>query len=484
MTEKQKKTLLRFISSFLIISFIVPIPLKANAVVDYYAEAEARKSLPVQSNSYENWPDGPAIGAESAILLEVNTGTILYAKNMDEQLFPASTTKILTCLLAVENSTMDEMVDFSYDAVFSVPRDGSNMGIDVGESLSMEDCLYGILVGSANEVAAAVGEHIAGDAASFADMMNERAKELGCTNTHFTNANGLHDDNHYTTAYDLAKIAVAFFSNEYLTKVADTPRVHFEPTATQPDDFYLNNKNKLINGEISYDYYIGGKTGYTDEARQTLVSCAENNGMKLICVIMKEESPDQFNDTVTLFDYGFNNFQRINVSDVETKYTIADEIFFTSGTDIFGNSTSIMQLSKDDYIVVPNVITFEEVTSEISYDNLESDQVAVINYTYNSIPVGSVSVDLIGENSTEYTFGEAVETPEEKQENTFFINVKAIILWLLGIAVALTIVFVIITFVRNYHFGGRRGRRSKRRRKRRSVSPYRHFNFDDIDLRK
>lgn len=455
----------------------------AYAATDYHALAEQRKNLPIESNSYENWPDGPAISAQSAIVMDVDSGTVLYAKNIHEMLYPASTTKIMTCLLAVENATMDEDVKFSYDAVFGVPRDGSNMGIDVGEILPMEDCLYGILVGSANEVAAAVGEHIGGDTETFLQMMNDRAKELGCKNTNFMNANGLHDDNHYTTAYDLALIARAFFSNDYLANIANTARVHFEPTATQPDDFYLNNKNKLVNGEIKYEYYLGGKTGYTSDARQTLVSCAEKDGMRLVCVVMKEETPDQFNDTVTLFNYGFSNFRKVKVSDVETKYTVENTGFYVTGQDVFGSSKSILQLDEDACIVIPATAEFTDVESTISYDNLDSNQVATITYTYNDIFVGNVAVN-VAENTEVYDFDSASVSANN---NVTIVNVKSVILWIIGIAVILSAIFFVARYINQYHFGGKKGRMAKKRRRRnvqRSVSPYRNFNFDDIDLRK
>ena len=445
--------------------------------------ANIRKNLPIQSNSYENWPDGPQVSSQSAIVMDVDSGAVLYAKNIDEKLYPASTTKILTCLLAVENAKMAELVVFSHDAVFGVPRDGSNMGIDVGEILPMEDCLYGILVGSANEVAAAVGEHVGGDTETFLQMMNDRAKELGCKNTNFMKANGLHDDNHYTTAYDLALIARAFFSNDYLANIANTPRVHFEPTATQPDDFYLNNKNKLVSKEIKYEYNLGGKTGYTKEANQTLVSCAEKDGMRLVCVVMKEETPDQFNDTVTLFNYGFSNFKKIKVSDVETKYTTNNTGLFDAGQDIFGSSKSILELDENSYIVIPGSAEFADIDSAISYDNLLENQIARINYTYNGIYVGSVPVNL-AENTESYDFESASTSTSN---SVTIINVKTMIFWILGLALFLSVVLFIIRYVNQYHFGGRKGRMAKKRRKRhvqRSVSPYRNFNFDDIDLRK
>ena len=195
------------------------------------------------------------------------------------------------------------------------------MGMDVGQSITMEQCLYGILVYSANEVCNAVGEHIAGSISGFVDMMNAKAAELGCTDSHFVTTNGLHDENHYTSPYDLATIARAFFSNETLTRIAGTSHYTIEPTATQPDLIDLYTHNKLTNNTYPYEGYIGGKTGYTSQAHQTLVSCAERNGMKLICVVMKEDAPAQFTDTIALFDYGFNNFSRVNVAQNETNYT-------------------------------------------------------------------------------------------------------------------------------------------------------------------
>ena len=192
----------------------------AFATIDYEAEMEARKLLPIQTNDIENWPEGPEIGAESAILMEMNTHTILYAKNIDAKMYPASTTKILTCLLAAQNCDLNDMVTFSHSAVYNVPSDGSNMGMDEGESITLEQAMYGVLVGSANEAASAVGEHVAASlgkevtSEAFAKIMNEKAKELGCKNTHFMNANGLYDENHYTSAYDLALIGCEFFQNE------------------------------------------------------------------------------------------------------------------------------------------------------------------------------------------------------------------------------------------------------------------------------
>ena len=180
-----------------------------DTAVDYDTDAAMRLEEPIDSNAIDSWPTGPVVGAEGAILLEANTGTILYAKNIHEHLYPASTTKILTTLVAIENADLNDMVEFSNDAVFSIERGSSNMGMDVGQSITMEQCLYGILVYSANEVCNAVAEHIAGSIPAYVDMMNAKAAELGCKDSHFVTTNGLHDENHYTSPHDLATIARA-----------------------------------------------------------------------------------------------------------------------------------------------------------------------------------------------------------------------------------------------------------------------------------
>ena len=442
--------------------------------IDYNEEAAKRKELPIQSNSTPSWPSGPAIGAEAAILMEAETGTILYAKNINEELYPASTTKIMTCLLAAENASLNDTITFSHDAVFSVPSDGSSIGMDVGESITLEQALYGIMVGSANEVANAVGEHVSGSIEAFVDLMNERAKELGCLNTHFNNTNGLQDENHYTSAYDLALIACKFFDNDLLCRIGNTPRYHFSPTATQPDDFYLNNKHKLITGEVKYSGIVGGKTGYTSLARETLVTCAEKNGMRLICVILKEESPAQFSDTVTLFDYGFNNFRVVDPAEEDSRYMPSDNIFFESENDVFGKSGTILNLHEGSSIVLPKTSKVSDTDYAISYDLSEKEKaetptaIARVNYTFNGVPIGSSLIC--------YAPSSKQQTSENTAAKSLFINVK-IVIAALGI---LVILISIIGSISSHATVGRRyGSKNDRirynRRKKEYKRAKRHF---------
>lgn len=454
-------------------------------------QAEARKLLPVQSNEIENWPNGPQIGAQSAILMDANTGVILYSKNIHERLYPASTTKIMTCLLAIERGNLDDIVEFSHDAVFSVPTDGSNMGMDEGEAISLEECLYGIMVASANEAANAVGEYISGSIEEFVDLMNLRAKEIGCTDTHFVNTNGLHDPEHYTSVYDLALISSLFFQNDMLCKISNTPRYHFEATATQPDDFYKTNKHQLVNGEILYDGIIGGKTGFTSDSRQTLVTCAERNGMKLVCIVFREESPNQFSDTTELFDYGFQNFQVLNVSENEQKYNIESAGFLQIGNDVFGSSKPILSIDTDSYVIIPNMVSFQDLDSIIDYNESGENRIAKIDYSYHDMYVGTAYLNLVTDNTPDYEFDTeitATDVSVEKTESfteaqtaqdTIFINIKKVLIVVLILAAAVITVLMLHALIRSSRAAKRRDNRVKRKKRRHSSL---HMDFDDFDF--
>ena len=488
--QRRKKSVSLLLAIAILCSGFWATPFTAHATLEEFeAEAEARKSLPIQTNDIDNWPVGPAISAESAILMDANTGVILYAKDIHRKSYPASTTKLLTCLIAMERGNLDDMVTFSHEAVFSVPTDGSKMGIDEGESLTLEECLYGILVGSANEVANAVGEYVSGSIDDFIADMNERAEQLGCSESHFTNTNGLPDDEHYTTVYDLALISSAFFQDEMLCKIGNTARYHFEPTATQPDDFYRNNKHKLINGEIEYEGILGGKTGYTDSARQTLVTCAERNGMKLVCVVFKEESPAQFTDTVELFDYGFNNFQVMNISENEVKYQMESSSFLQTGNDIFGSSKPILSIDTDSYVIIPNTIIFSDLDSDIDYSVSDENRIAQIEYSYHDPYVGTAYLNLASDGVSTYEFDTNVETStnvsvekteeEPEQSTTIFINVKKVLIRILLFAAAAIFLFIVRALIVNSRNARRRRNKVKRKQNRQERI---RSGFDDFDF--
>ena len=460
--KKFIKQIFKILSITLIFSFVFSVPVKA---VDYKKQAEERKSMEIESNSYNNWPLGPAIGAQAAILMDAKTGAILYEKNIHEKLYPASITKLLSTYIAVQECDLDEMVTFSEDAVHSINWwEDANMGVYAGSSLTLEEVLYGILVGSANEAAYAIAEHISGNLENFALLMNKTAKELGCTNSNFITPNGIHDENHYTTAYDMALIAKAFFANDTLAKMSATTRFDVPVTEKQPrEGLILTAKSQLHPGKpYAYSSLIGTKTGYTDQARQTLVSCAEKNGLKLICVILKEESPAQFTDTIELFNYGFENFEAIYLNEIENQYSI-DNHFFTTDIDLLGSSKTILSLNKNDYIVLPHTLTINDLNSSVSYDNKDDSSVACINYFYKNHLLGKINVELAIDEPTIFDFGNqqnnTLNIYETDTQNTIFINVIHILVGFIIITIIFTIIFSIQSFARNKRISKRRKNR-------------------------
>lgn len=460
----------------------------------------ANQAVDVESNQWTAWPTGPVVSAESAILMEAETGIILYEKNIHKQQYPASTTKILTTLIAIESCALDEMVTFSYKATHDIDPGSNHIGIDANEQLSMEDCLKAILIRSANEVSFGVAEHIAKASwENFAPIMNERAKELGCLNSNFVNPNGLPNEEHVTTAYDLAMIGRAFFANELLCKMTLTKQLHLYPTENQPDEIWENNSMALLPGkEYAYEYIVGCKTGYTNAARSCLVSCAEKDGLKLICVVLRDESPLQYEDTIALFEYGFSNFEKRNVSQNETRYNIDTNNFFYNDNDIFGSSQALLNLNKDDYVIMPKTAPFSEAASTISYDTDSEAEAALITYTYHGKYIGEASIDFALGNKADYQFelsdveditpsinavtsdtedSNSSETTAATQDEPsfFFIDWKKIFIVAGLIAGILFIAAIILSILSNYQINPKRGSRrldSGRRRNRRYGQQY------------
>ena len=464
--------------------------LPVSAATEIEERLEAQRAMPVQSNEMENWPVGPVVGAESAILIEAETGTVLYAKNIHQKEYPASTTKVMTTLLATELCELDEIVNFSHDAVFDNPPGSSGIAMDVGQALTMEQCLNAILIRSANEVAFAVAEHITGttDWTVFADIMNRRATELGALNTHFNNPNGLPDENHYTTAYDLAMMGRAFFDNEMLCQISLTRRMEIPASDRLPQTkLELNSMQIIPGGTYAYEYIVGCKTGYTNAARSCLVSCAEKDGLRLICVVLRDEAPYQYTDTIALFEYGFSNFQKINISQTDTKYNVENTGLFYSGNDILGSSHSLLTLDREDYIIFPQTASFEDLESVVSYDTGDQNQAASITYTYHDVALGSVGVNFSsGENET-CLFGMVLDTgtdivKDDEGSHVIFINITTILAVLAAVAVAVFIGLLLHSGLKNYEFSGKPRKKRRTKNRWRSKRNRSESAFKDYDL--
>lgn len=337
----------------------------------------------IQSNNIPGWPEGPKVMAETAIVMDMDTEEILYAKGIDEKRAPASTTKILTAMLAIEKVPFETQITFT-DEVNNIEAGSTHIGIKPGETLTMKDCAYAILLASANEVSSGVAEYIGTTVPAFVDMMNQRAKELGCTNTHFVNANGLYDENHYTTARDLAIIAKAAFQNETFREVVKTPYYIVSKTNITDEERWLNNHHKMIlQGSEYYEGCLGGKTGYTEKAGNTLVTYAERNGRKLVCALLADVNVvAQYTDTKALLDYGFDSFQRLDTTAVSLSPAKSDKL----GKQLEEKGLLSTALETTS-ISVP-----KELTEELTYKTTLENNMLNIDYYYGKQQIGSSSM--------------------------------------------------------------------------------------------
>lgn len=424
----------------------------------------------VDVKAADYWPDAPETLSPSVILMEESTGTILYEKNSDEAHYPASITKIMTTLLALENGNLSDMVTFSDDAINNT--EGSGIARDYGEQMTLEQCLYGVMLESANECAYAVAEHVGGTVENFVDMMNAKAKELGCTNTHFANPHGLQDENHYTTAHDMALIAQAAYQNETFRIIIGTKMYTIPPTNKHAEETVLRNHHDMLctyhnaNRKYLYPYCVGGKTGYTATANSTLVTYAEKDGMTLICVVMNTQSPNQFIDTVNLFDYAFDNFQVLNVSENDTDYSA--EATVDNGN--LNNIAPFVELDKDAVIVLPKTAEFSDTSSSVEYNDSDPEIAGSITYTYAGRNVGKADIKTTGVVVEGYAFDNE-STEEEEQEAVSTVQVKPIVVVLLIVAVILlgVLLFFLKRFYDNYYIikhnrAVRRDRKDQKRR--------------------
>lgn len=429
----------------------------------------------VTSSSLDsNWPSGPSVSSETAILIEAETGTILYEKSAHQQMYPASITKILTTLIAYESCELDENVVFTQEALDTIPYDSSRIWVDTGNYMSVEDCLAAILIMSANDVAAGIAEHIGGTLDAFADIMNERAEELGCLNSHFVNSHGYHDPDHYTTAYDMAQIARAFFDVDLLCSFSRERNFKHGPTEGQPKAINEYNKNQLLaTRTYEYEYLVGSKTGYTSQAGQTLVSCAQKDGMKLICVVMNAVSPEQYKDTISLFDFGFSNFTTTNITENDKTYVTADSSYGMDVVDVLGDSTPLLTMNEDAIIVLPKTASFEDTTSYITMSPEEENCMAVAHYQYGTHDIGTAQIyvtattEPVSESAGAMDQTETVPVPEETEETTpVFVNLLHILLYVVAAALVIIVLFLVYRIYMN-----RRGSKAPSSTKRRTVNP-------------
>lgn len=342
-----------------------------------------------------SWPSDTGILADSGAVIDADSGALLYGQNcIDTAYPPASITKLLTALIVLENCKLDEIVTFSETAMNSVEADsGNKLSLVAGDQMTVEDCLYSLLLFSVNQSANALAEHTAGSIPAFVDMMNAKATELGCSDkTHFENPSGLNGDTQNVTAYDMALIAQAAFSNEDLVRISSSLSHKIDSTINNPDGISFRQEHRLLytddpNSEFYYPPAVAGKTGYLRAAGNTLVTYAEQDGRRLISVILKGSRPQYFLDGKTLLEFGFDRFQNVSIADHETRYVTGDEVYQINGTSY---RASNLMIEPNRVITLPKNASFEDshLTLEPLPDKHPANAVAVLRYTYNDRFIG------------------------------------------------------------------------------------------------
>lgn len=341
----------------------------------------------------------PNTYSSACLLMEESTGKILYSKNANSVMYPASTTKIMTAILTLENCNLSDTAVVSHNAVFSIPSGYSISSIVEGEVLTIEQLLNVLLIPSANDAAVVLAEHIAGSVEAFSDMMNAKAIELGCLNTHFVNPNGIHDENHYSTAYDLALIGKYAMQFSTFREIVAKTRYTLPATSAYPkEDRIFNTTNDLIKPNYSssatnyyYKYATGGKTGYTDPAGQCIVATATKDDVSLIVVTLhgdftEDHLSQRALDCKALFEYGFNNFSMISIA---KKGDVAHNMKVSNATT---DSASLDLVYSDDiYAFAPNDFDVASVSPNIKLSS-------VFAPIAQDTVLGTVSYDIDGMN--------------------------------------------------------------------------------------
>lgn len=338
-----------------------------------------------------DWPRDTGVQAEAGIVVDMDSGAVLFGQNIHLPYPPASITKLLTALVVLEHCQLDETVEFSETAVNSVESDsGNKLGSVAGDRLSVEDCLYGMLLESSNQAANALAEHTAGSIPDFVEMMNEKIAQLGCTESHFDNPSGLNGDTQYVSAYDMAIIARAAFSNEELLTISSTLSRKLAGTVNYPGGITVENENRLIkpDDELYYPSAKAGKTGYLIAAGNTLVTYGEENGRRLVSVILKGQPRQYFMDARTLMEFGFRDFKNIAPAESEGRYVTGEEVLHLDRGDF---ACQDLMIDPAAVITLPNGASLED--ADVTLDALPAEYseraVGQLTYTYNDRVIGT-----------------------------------------------------------------------------------------------
>ncbi len=363
----------------------------------------------------------PEIVGKAAILMDADTGAILYAKNAYDVMYPASITKIMTALVTIESCSQEDIVTYPAQCINELPYDASRYGVVAGEQVTIRDSLYMLMLRSANEVAKGLAMHIAGTEADFGVLMTERAKKAGALNTQFTNASGLHQDTHYTSAYDMAMIVKDAIKNPTFAQVWGSPSYVISPTnKVSKENKIWHTHPLLVNTRNTYySFAKAGKTGYTDAAGRTLVTYASKNGMNLICVVMKSTTAKIANDTRSLFEYGFDNFKKVNAKDSEMRFGQATDSFFIKHKDLFQYSGILLEVGSHS-VTIPSDASLSDVGYYLQYpEGDDSGNILNIQYYIDDQFLGKTTLTL--NTKTDDSIG---LVPDKKEPSGEYVVVK------------------------------------------------------------
>ena len=409
----------------------------------------------------------PAVIAETAILMDAASGEILFDKNADQKMFPASITKLMTILLALEHGELTDEITFSHNAIYSIEPGSAHIAIQEGETLTLEQVLRAIILRSANEASNGVAEYVDGSIEAFAKHMTARAKELGCKNTNFLNANGLHNENHYTTAHDMALIAKELLKHEEYRSMMSETYYEIQPTNKQTEVRYLHGQHQMLNENSLYYYKdaIGGKTGFTSEALNTLVTYAERDGMELIAVVMKCNGAEHYTDTASLFDYGFTHYESVKILSA-ADHTATVKVMETYNEKAVERGTITVAPAEDVYHTLPKGTDISDITVE--KDLPESIEAPV----KAGQTVGTLNISLHGEvlKTVDLVSQDTIDglTDAEKEELDASSMIGILKKVGIGAAIVILVLILLICITRTIGYLQYKKRRKKRRRRRNS----------------
>lgn len=355
----------------------------------------ALAAFPMTTYAKPDWPTDTGILSEAGIVMDMDSGAIIFTQDIHKQKVPASITKLLTALVVIENSRdLDEPVKFSHDAVYNVESgSGNKLALEEGDVLSVRECLYVMLLQSSNQAANALAEHVGGTREKFVDMMNQKVAELGCQESTFANPSGLNDDKQRTSAYDMALIARACFQNPTLLEISSTKKSSIPATINNPEGRNFSMEHKLLitedaSSENYYPYAVAGKTGYTSQAGQTLVTYAKKGDRGQIAVTLKSTDKTHYSDTKTILDFGFARFKNVNVADNEIEYVTGSDPVKIGDQSY---EPSELYVDKSAVITIPNEAQFSDAEKKFVTDLGEKhpdEAVGKFVYEYNERKIG------------------------------------------------------------------------------------------------